>query len=47
MLNKLVSQSVRRRFPILSFFEISVFSLSSLSSVFVGCYCRYGLSGTR
>ena len=37
MLNKL-SQSVRRRFTILRFCEILVFSLSSLSSVFVGCY---------
>ena len=39
-------QSVRRRIrlTILRFCEIFVFSLSSFSSVFVGCYCRYGLS---
>ena len=46
VMNKL-SQSVRRRFTILRFSEIFVFSLSSFSSVFVGCYCRYGLSVTR
>ena len=45
VLNKL-SQSVRRRLAILRFCKFSS-SLLSLSTVFVGCYCRYGLSVTR
>ena len=42
-----VSQSVRRRLTILRFFEIFVFTLPLLSSVFVARYCRYGFSVTR
>ena len=42
-----VSQSGRRRLTILRFCEIFVFTLSSLSSVFVARYCRYGFSVTR
>ena len=42
-----VSQSVRRRLRILRFGEIFVFTLPSLSSVFVARYCRYGFSVTR
>ena len=43
----LVSQSGRRRLTILRFCEIYVFTLPSLSSVFVARYCRYGFSVTR
>ena len=42
-----VSQSVRRRLTILRFCEIFVFTLPSLSSVFVARYCKYGFSVTR
>ena len=40
---KNLTQSVRR----LRFREFFVFTLSSFSSVFVGCYCIYGLSVSR
>ena len=39
--------SVRRRLTNLQFREFFVFTLSSLSSVFVGCYCTYGMSVIR
>ena len=39
--------SVRRRLTNLQFREFFVFTLSSFSSVFVGCYCIYGLSVSR
>ena len=39
--------SVRRRLTILRFCEIIVFTLPSLSSVFVARYCRYGFTVTR
>ena len=42
-----VSQSGRRRLTILRFCEIFVFTLSSLSSVFVARYCRYGFCVTK
>ena len=46
---KKLSQSVRqsvRRLTNLQVREFFVFNLSSLSSVFVCCYCRYGMSVT-
>ena len=46
-LSQSVSQSVRRRLTKLRFREFFVFTLSSFSSVFVGCYCIYGLSVSR
>ena len=42
-----VSQSGRRRLTILRFCDFFVFTLPSLSSVFVARYCRYGFSVTR
>ena len=42
-----VSQSVRRRLTKLRFHEFFVFTLSSFSSVFMDCYCIYGLSVSR
>ena len=42
---KKLSQSVRR-LTNLQVREFFVFNLSSLSSVFVCCYCRYGMSVT-
>ena len=42
-----VSQSVRRRLTKLRFREFFVFTLSSFSSVFMDCYCIYGLSVSR
>ena len=41
------SQSVRRRLTNLKVLEIFGFTLSSLLSIFVHCYCRYGMSVTR
>ena len=43
---KNLTQSVRR-LTNLRFREFLVFTLSSFSSVFVGCYCIYGLSVSR
>ena len=45
-LTQSVSQSVRR-LTNLRFREFFVFTLSLFSSVFVGCYCIYGLSVSR
>ena len=45
-LTQSVSQSVKR-LTNLRFREFFVFTLSSFSSVFVGCYCIYGLSVSR
>ena len=42
-----VSQSVRRRLTNLQVRGIFVSTLSSLSIVFVHCYCRYGMTVTR
>ena len=39
--------SVRRRLTNLQFREFFVFTLSSFSSVFMDCYCIYGLSVSR
>ena len=47
LFNNVRDQSVRRRLSILRFCEIFVFTLPSLSSVFVARYCRYGFSVTR
>ena len=41
-----VSQSVRR-LTNLRFRDFFVFTLSSFSSVFMDCYCIYGLSVSR
>ena len=41
-----VSQSVRRMTN-LQVWKVFVPTLSSLSGVFVSCYCRYGMSVTR
>ena len=46
-LSQSVSQSVRRRLTKLRFCEFFVFTLSSFSSVFMDCYCIYGLSVSR
>ena len=43
---KSVSQSVRRMTN-LQAWKVFVPTLSSLSGVFVSCYCRYGMSVTR
>ena len=44
---KNLSQSVRRRLTNLRFCEFFGCILSSLSSVFVGCQCRYRMSVSR
>ena len=47
LFNNVRRQSVRRRLTILQFCQIFVFTLPSLSRVFVARYCRYGFSVTR
>ena len=47
LFNNIIRQSGRRRLTIFQFCEIFVFTLPSLSSVFVARYCRYGFSVTR
>ena len=46
LFKNVIRQSVRRRLTILRFCEFFVFTLPSLSSVFVARYCRYGFSVT-